>query len=95
MLTLTDFEPIGRALRTLNLPSSLEALERPVGLPPSLLGKSEEVRLENGPTKIEVSIEDVQRLAQHDLAILDEVKLSSSVVDSELTGELSSGYGYS
>lgn len=61
-----------QALRTLNLPSSLEALERPVGLPPSLLGKSEEVRLENGPTKIEVSIEDVQRLAQHDLAILDE-----------------------
>lgn len=62
-----------RALRLLNLPSALEALERPVGLPPSLLRKAEEVRLENGPVKIQVSIEDVQRLTQHDLAILDEV----------------------
>jgi len=51
----------------------LEALERHVGLPPSLLGKAEEVRLENGPAKIELSIEDVQKLAHHDLAILDEV----------------------
>jgi programmed cell death 6-interacting protein len=62
-----------RALRKLNLPSALEALERPVGLPPSLLRKAEEVRLEDGPAKIEASIEDVQRLAHHDLAILEEV----------------------
>lgn len=62
-----------RELRRLNLPSALEALERPIGLPPSLLRKAEEVRLENGPAKIEASIEDVQRLAQHDLSILDEV----------------------
>ena len=63
-----------RALRKLNLPSALEALERPIGLPPSLLRKAEEVRLEDGPAKIEASIEDVQRLAHHDLAILEEVK---------------------
>ena len=62
-----------RALRKLNLPSALEALERPIGLPPSLLRKAEEVRLEDGPAKIEASIEDVQRLAHHDLAILEEV----------------------
>lgn len=84
-----------RGLRKLNLPSSLEALERPVGLPPSLLGKAEEVRLENGPTKIEVSIEDVQRLAQHDLAILDDVKLLPRVVNSWLIVKFLSGYGYS
>lgn len=64
-----------RALRKLNLPSALEALERPIGLPPSLLRKAEEVRLEDGPAKIEASIEDVQRLAHHDLAILEEVIL--------------------
>ncbi len=63
-----------RALRKLNLPSSLDALERPVGLPPSLLRKAEEVRLEDGPSKIQASIEDVERLAHHNLAILEEVK---------------------
>ena len=41
-----------RALRKLNLPSALEALERPIGLPPSLLRKAEEVRLEDGPARL-------------------------------------------
>ncbi|PPR00900.1 hypothetical protein CVT24_000385 [Panaeolus cyanescens] len=59
-------------LRKLNLPASLEALERPVGLPPSLLRKAEEIRLENGPEKIEASIEDVETLAHQDLALLEE-----------------------
>ncbi|KAG6900688.1 hypothetical protein C0993_004999 [Termitomyces sp. T159_Od127] len=68
------------ALRILHLPSSLEALERPVGLPPSLLRKAEEIRHEDGPTKIEVSIEDVQRLSQQDQAILDE---AMDVLDNE------------
>ncbi|KAG5647384.1 hypothetical protein DXG03_000454 [Asterophora parasitica] len=68
------------ALQRLNLPSALEALERPIGLPPSLLRKAEEVRLENGPAKIEASIEDVQRLAQHDQAILDE---AMDILDNE------------
>jgi programmed cell death 6-interacting protein len=57
----------------LNLPSSLEALERSAGLPPSLLQKAEQVRLEDGPAKIEASIADVHRLAQQDTNILDEV----------------------
>jgi hypothetical protein len=38
-----------------------------------LLKKAEEIRLENGPAKIEAAIEDVQRLAQQDTNILDEV----------------------
>ncbi|KAF8071744.1 BRO1-like domain-containing protein [Lyophyllum atratum] len=67
-------------LQRLNLPSALEALERPICLPPSLLRKAEEVRLENGPAKIEVSIEDVQRLAQQDQAILDE---AMDILDNE------------
>ncbi|KAF9532602.1 BRO1-like domain-containing protein [Crepidotus variabilis] len=59
-------------LRKQNLPSSLEALERPIGLPPSLLRKAEEIRLEDGPAKIQASIEDVERLAHQDLIILEE-----------------------
>ncbi|KAF9563243.1 BRO1-domain-containing protein [Agrocybe pediades] len=69
-----------KALRQLNLPSSLEALERPIGLPPSLLQKAEEVRLEDGPAKIEAWIEDVQMLAQHDSALLEE---ALDILDSE------------
>ncbi|THV03236.1 BRO1-domain-containing protein [Dendrothele bispora CBS 962.96] len=61
-----------RTLRSLNLPASLEALERHVGLPPSLLKKAEEVRLENGPVKIEAAIEDVQKLARQNVKTLDE-----------------------
>ncbi|KAF8992832.1 ALIX V-shaped domain binding to HIV-domain-containing protein [Cyathus striatus] len=67
-------------LRKLNLPASLEALERPIGLPPSLLRKAEEVRLENGPAKIRASIDDLERLSQQDVAILDE---SLDILDSE------------
>lgn len=58
----------------MNLPAALEALEQPVGLPPSLLKKAEEVRLENGPAKIEASIKSVQKLALRDRDLLEEVR---------------------
>ena len=64
---------LDRSLRLLNLPSALEALERPIELPPSLLRKASEVREEDGPTRIEKFIDDVGRLARQDLAILNEV----------------------
>ncbi|KAJ6619711.1 BRO1-like domain-containing protein [Mycena sp. CBHHK59/15] len=73
-------EEADETLRSLNLPSALEALERSVGLPPSLLQKAEEVRLEDGPGKIEASIADVQRLAQQDTNILDE---AMDILDNE------------
>ena len=60
-------------LDSLNLPAALDALDRPIGLPPSLLKKAEEVRLENGPDRIEASIRDVETLANHNSALLDEV----------------------
>ncbi|KAH7927929.1 pH-response regulator [Leucogyrophana mollusca] len=69
-----------RTLRSLNLPSALEALEKPVGLPPSLLKKAEEVRLEQGPERIEACLDDVQRLSQHVMAVLDE---AMDILDSE------------
>ncbi|PCH42163.1 BRO1-domain-containing protein [Wolfiporia cocos MD-104 SS10] len=61
-----------RTLETLNLPAALEALERPIGLPPSLLKKAEEVRLDSGPDRIETSISNVQKLAQYNVEILNE-----------------------
>ncbi|KIK63137.1 hypothetical protein GYMLUDRAFT_242199 [Collybiopsis luxurians FD-317 M1] len=59
-------------LHSLNLPASLEALDRPVGLPPSFLKKAEEVRLENGPVKIEAAIEDLYRLSRQNSKLLNE-----------------------
>lgn len=73
-------EEADRILQSLNLPSSLEALERPVGLPPSLLRKAEEIRLEQGPAKIDVYLDDVQRHSRHVLGILDE---AMDILDSE------------
>ena len=62
-------------LDTLNLPSALDALDQPIGLPPSLLKKAEEVRLEKGPDRIETTINDVQALAARNATLLDEVML--------------------
>ncbi|KAI6133596.1 BRO1-like domain-containing protein [Pisolithus croceorrhizus] len=69
-----------RLLRSLNLPASLEALERPIGLPPSLLKKAEEVRLEQGPERIEAYLDDVQHLARRAMSILDE---AMDILDNE------------
>jgi programmed cell death 6-interacting protein len=60
-------------LQLLNLPTALDALDKPIGLPPSLLKKAEEIRLENGPERVEKSLEDVQMLARRAMAILTEV----------------------
>ncbi|KAI0001514.1 BRO1-like domain-containing protein [Russula compacta] len=63
-----------------NLPAALDALDKPIGLPPSLLKKAEEVRLENGPERAEKSLEDVQMLAHRAMAILTE---SLDILDQE------------
>ncbi|KAG8213026.1 putative pH-response regulator protein [Butyriboletus roseoflavus] len=82
---ITDFaqeldDELDETLRSLNLPSSLEALERPIGLPPSFLKKANEVRSEQGPERIETYLEDVELLARRAMAVLDE---AMDVLDSE------------
>ena len=62
-------------MERLNLPAALDALDRPIGIPPSLVKKAEEVRLESGPERVETSIRDVQTLAKNDAALLDEVRI--------------------
>ncbi|KAI0313744.1 BRO1-domain-containing protein [Amylostereum chailletii] len=61
-----------RTLRDLSLPGVVEALDKPIGLPPSLLRKAEEVRTDSGPQRVEKSIEDVQMLARRAAQILDD-----------------------
>jgi programmed cell death 6-interacting protein len=64
---------ICRVLRELSLPETLEALERPIGIPPSILKKVEEVRTERGPGAIERMLDDTQRLSRRVRKILEEV----------------------
>ena len=73
MLLIIVSRSPSRTLNELRLPASLEALDKPVGLPPSLLRKAEEVRLEDGPSRIDGSFEAVEVLAEQNRAILDEV----------------------
>lgn len=84
-----------RTLEALNLPAALEALERPMGLPPSLLQKAEEVRAEDGPARIEASIENVQKLAQQDMDMLNEVRRRPQLSGTAYDYRLHTGYGYS
>lgn len=49
-------------LASLNLPGSLQALERPLGLPPGLASHAEEVRQANGVHRLHATINDTEKL---------------------------------
>ena len=64
-------------LQSLNLPGALQAVERPMGLPPSLLGMAEEVRRERGPERVRKMMENIASCRQQADVILNEVSLVS------------------
>jgi hypothetical protein len=64
---------IRSALQSLNLPGSIQALERPAGLPPSLLKKAEEVESEGGVQRIQSLLTEVQRLSKSNSKLLSDV----------------------
>ena len=70
------------ALQSLNLPGSIQALERPAGLPPSLLKKAEEVESEGGVQRIQSLLTEVQRLSKSNSKLLSDVRLIPSLLDS-------------
>lgn len=53
----------------------MDILDRPLDLPPSLLGKAREVHSEDGPRRIRGMIEDVQKLAAQDRILLNAVSI--------------------
>ncbi|EJU04879.1 BRO1-domain-containing protein [Dacryopinax primogenitus] len=61
-----------RTLQELNLPAALDALERPTGLPPSLLGKAEEVRKAGGVKRVQALFADVVKLGGSNSKLLDD-----------------------
>ena len=59
-------------LQSLNLPGSLQALEKPLGLPPSLLSKAEELRQQDALYRLKRSMEDTSKLKANDQSIYNE-----------------------
>ena len=53
-------------LQSLNLPGSLQALEKPLGLPSSVVSHAEEVRQQGGLHRLRRSIYDVEKLKTDD-----------------------------
>ncbi|KZM25104.1 hypothetical protein ST47_g3737 [Ascochyta rabiei] len=63
---------IHEVLRSLNLPGSLQALEKPLGLPPGLMAHAEEIRQQDGIHRLERSMEDTKKLMYSDQAVYSE-----------------------
>jgi programmed cell death 6-interacting protein len=63
---------IHEVLRSLNLPGSLQALEKPLGLPPGLVAHAEEIRQQDGINRLLRSMEDTKKLMYTDQAIYQE-----------------------
>jgi programmed cell death 6-interacting protein len=59
-------------MKSLNLPGSLQALEKPLGLPPSLASHAEEVRQQNGFYRLQAAVTDTEKLKSSDRATYQE-----------------------
>lgn len=67
---------LSSSLSSMNLPGSIEASIQPIGLPPSLLSKSAELRENGGSEKIRIMMQDVRELYRQDRKMVDSVRPS-------------------
>ena len=56
----------------MNLPGSLQALEKPLGLPPTLVSHAEEMRQQDGLNRLRRSVEDTAKVKGNDRGIYNE-----------------------
>jgi programmed cell death 6-interacting protein len=70
--TLT--EKLHTELALLGLPGSLQALEKPLGLPHSLAQHAEEIRRSDAIGRIQKSFADIDKLRAADVAVIDEAR---------------------
>ncbi|GIK03728.1 pH-response regulator protein palA/rim20 [Aspergillus viridinutans] len=68
--TMTD--KLRDLLSSLNLPGSLQALEKPLGLPPTLVAHAEEMRQQDGLHRLRRSLEDIAKVKANDRAVYSE-----------------------
>jgi programmed cell death 6-interacting protein len=59
-------------LSSLNLPGSLQALEKPLGLPPTLVSHAEEMRQQDGLNRLRRSVEDTATIKSNDRSVYNE-----------------------
>jgi programmed cell death 6-interacting protein len=59
-------------LSSLGLPGSLQALEKPLGLPPGLIAHAEEIRQQDGIDRLVRSVEETNRLKASDSSTYEE-----------------------
>ena len=59
-------------LQSLNLPGSLQALEKPLGLPPSLTSHAEEVRQQDGLHRLRRTMHETNKLKANDIAAYED-----------------------
>jgi len=64
------------ALRSMNLPGSLEALERPINLPPSLIRSSEELRKQNAPQTLISMLSSVEQASRTNSKALEQITMA-------------------
>lgn len=67
-------EQMHSLLSSLDLPGSLQALEKPMGIPPSLQQHAEELRQADAVARVHKSFADIEKLRAADMAIFEEGK---------------------
>jgi programmed cell death 6-interacting protein len=67
-------EGLHSILISLNLPGSLQALEKPLGLPPNLVQHAEEIRQGDALSRLHRGFADIERLRNSDRAVFEEGK---------------------
>ena len=63
---------IHSTLQSLNLPGSLQALEKPLGLPAGLVSRAEEIRQQRGIERLRSAMDDITKLKDNDRQIYQE-----------------------
>lgn len=56
----------------MNLPGSLQALEKPLGLPLTLIAHADEIRQQDGLHRLRMSMHEISKLKANDAALYDE-----------------------
>ncbi|PHH73548.1 hypothetical protein CDD82_5390 [Ophiocordyceps australis] len=80
------------AVSSIGLPGSLQALEKPLGLPPSLVQHAEELRQGDAIGRVHKSLGDIDKLRAADLAMYEEAK-AALAAEREEDDRLRSKYG--
>ena len=79
----TMTEKIHTLLSSMGLPGSLQALEKPLGLPPGLVQHAEEIRQADAVGRIQKSFADIDKLRSADMVIFEEGKAALTAEEDE------------